>query len=157
MESLGYRIQTSGIEEEDIGRRAYFDADSIIVNRTIVDIGLSESDVQCYFLQFFTSKQKRDISTAESLPKRVLLTVFYAVKSTVGLVGVVWSLLFSRSPLYSKTDFTPFLQPREPEELWLRWATVLVSCAFPDWLTDVRKTCSSGTGNSEDRVSRISG
>ncbi len=63
MESLGYQVQTSDTEERRnwLGRfRAHYDADSIIVNDTVVDNRLSEGEVQCY-LQFFTPKQRRQI------------------------------------------------------------------------------------------------
>ncbi len=94
----------------------------------------------------FTPTQKRNICNANWLLKRVLLAAFYAAKNTACLGGLVWPLLFSRSQSYSTPASVLLLQPREPEELWLRWSTVLMSCAFPNWVSDIKELCSAKDG-----------
>ncbi len=155
LESLGNRTLQSRWEGGTESSRARYSAkrreralsisEKILINDTIVDSMISKGVVQCY-LRFFTPNQKRDISGSKWSLMRVLLTVFYTAKNTVCIGGIVWPLLFSRLPSYSAPETTPLLHPREPEELWLRWSTVLISCAFPNWATDIRKMCSDEDG-----------
>lgn len=59
----------------------------------------------------------------------------------------------SREPLFSSPSSEIYLKPYDAEDIWMRWACVLVAQVFPQWLDDMQKSgmsdLPSGDGLSE--------
>ncbi len=122
----------------DIGEKSAQNlADEIEINDTIIDNRLMEGLVRCN-LRFVSPKQVELISSKNSHFTQLWLYFGLIFKGIGGIFQVIAYVLMDH--IHSKPFFenTPYIEPLEPEELWLRWASVLVADAIPEWLDSVR-------------------
>lgn len=127
IESLGFEIEG---EAKNL-------ADQILVNDTIIDNRLMEGLVRCN-LRFISPMQVEQISARNSHVLQLWMYFKLISKGVVGIFKVISWVLIDYIDSKAFFENTPYIEPLEPEELWLRWASVLVADAIPEWLNSVR-------------------
>ena len=120
-------------------------ADNILINDTIVNNRLFEGVVRCA-LRFLRSSKIQEISEENSTLTQVWSYLKHSLLSFFCLFKVLIFVLTERIE-ENRGRFDPFLDPYGREESWLKWSTVLISDAIPNFLDSFRidETRSSNT------------
>jgi len=151
IESLGYRCYSAGgyepelegykISEKEASEiRINYIADEIPVNNSIVENKLSSGVGVCR-LRFISQLQKRFISNQRYWVARACWTVYFYILGMLRLPGLLIAVFFPKWWDLSHIDCSPYLEPYFSEEVYLRWACVLIANATPDWLADLKELC----------------
>ncbi len=107
-------------------------ADNILINDTIVNNSLMEGVVRCT-LRFIRSSKIQAISQKKSKFKQVWLYSVHSIVSLFCFFKVIFFVL-TGNVQENRGKYDPFLEPHSREELWLKWSTVLISDAIPNFL-----------------------
>lgn len=130
---------------QSIGPRNLFTiADNVVVNDLVVDRKLSNGEVEC-LLRVRSGEERRSWKATTSDWLRSFSCVVYFPR----LLVAVWR---SREPRFSSPISFFHLEPVEPEDVYMKWACVLVAQVFPQWLEDMKHSGMSDM-SSNDRLS----
>ena len=122
-------------------------ADNIFINDTIVNNSLMEGVVRCT-VRFIRSSKIQEIYKNDWNFKQVWLYTIHVTAALFSLFKVAFFVLTGRVQ-EKRGKFDIFLEPHNREELWLKWATVLISDAIPKFLDSFQtgKTSNSSTSS----------
>lgn len=152
IESLGYYARASNGQQHPLldktttldaninESRIDFIVDQITVNNTIIENKLSSGAAVCRLL-FLSDSQKSKIAARRYFIQRAALRIYYFTGSIIRLPLILIPLLLPNAWEISGEKSTPYLKPYFSEEIFLRWACVLIANTIPDWLVDMRKVC----------------
>ena len=151
IESLGYKcFSATGLEPNLEGKkisiqqanniRINYIADEITINNVIIDNKLSSGNAVCK-LRFLTQYQKNNIKNQRLYTFKALLCIYYVVGSILRLFLIIFALFFPNIWNLADKNTSPFLEPYFSEEVYIRWASVLIANATPDWFEDIKNLC----------------
>lgn len=160
IESLGYRSRSPNGRSFKIRHqnkspgaqnklRVDFIADQISINNTIIENKLS-SGVGICKVRFLGKHQKELISRQQSGLAQFALCTYYWTVSLIRLPLVGIPLLFPGFWDITSERSTPYLEPYFSEEIFLRWACVLIANSIPEWLQDM-KICAPPSSEKDEQ------
>lgn len=141
LESLGGPVKR-GINTER--RNLFRIADSLMINDLIVNNRLTEGEIEC-FLRVTKSPPKMAWKAKFRELGRWISCIWYFPRLRVAICR-------SRIANCSSPSSAIYLDPYDAEDIWMRWACILVAQVFPQWLDDMQKSDMSDM-SSEDGLS----
>lgn len=106
-------------------------ADGLNINDLVVDNRLSEGEIQCV-LRMRNSRPRTSLGQRLCSSWHWMSCVWYFPRLLVAICR-------SRESFFTSPASAVFLQPYDAEDIYTRWACILVAQVFPLWLQDMHK------------------
>lgn len=107
-------------------------ADQLVVNDLVVDNRLTEGEIECT-PRARQSRSKKSLKERFRTLVRWLSCIWYFPRLLVAICR-------SQEPSFSSPSSAIFLDPYNAEDVYIRWACVLVAQVFPQWLEDMKQS-----------------